>query len=343
MAPEPKRILIVKLGAVGDCLHGLSAVGALRLVRPDAEIDWLVETKSQEVVLGHPDLNRVHVWNRRAAAADMKKGQVGAAWSTIREVVAAVRAVGYDAAVDLQNLFKSGFFTLRSGAPLRIGVGRPREGNFLFMNKWVRPREADYHMVRRYLALLAPLGVDPTVAPPPPAIFIPADKMRVADEFFIDDVPAGRPVVAINPAASLPRKVWPADRFAAVADRLVETFGVKPLLIWGPGEEPAVAAVRRAMKREALVAPRTSLKELAHLLSKCVMYVGNDSGPMHIAAAMGAAVVGLFGPTDPRRVAPLGPNVRAVEPFEPFSQSRAVDGIAVAQVYTAAAQLLEKL
>ncbi len=340
---EPRRILVVKLGAVGDCLHTLSAVRVLRRRFPEAEIGWLVETKSQEVVLGHPDLTRVHVWNRKSASAELRKGSVGAAWATVRATVAELRAARYDAAIDFQDLFKSGFFAWRSGARLRIGFARPREANFVFTNEWVRPREQDYHMVRRYMALLAPLGVDAAEAPLPASMFIPDDKKAVADEFFAREVPAGRPVVAINPAASLPRKIWPAERFGAVADRLCETFRVVPLLIWGPGEEPFVAAVRRAMKQESLVAPRTSIKELGRLLGKCALYVGNDSGPMHIASAMGAAGVGLFGPTDPRRVAPWSPNFRAVEPFEPFAKHRPVDGISVDQVYHAAAQLLEKL
>jgi ADP-heptose:LPS heptosyltransferase len=124
---------------------------------------------------------------------------------------------------------------------------------------------------------------------------------------------------------------------------LAETFGALPMVIWGPGEETLAAAVRRSMKRESLLAPPTSIKELAHLLSKCAAYVGNDSGPMHIAAAAGIGVVGLFGPTDPKRVAPWTPRTRAVEPFEPFSKKRSVEGLSVDQVYSAAAELLERL
>jgi lipopolysaccharide heptosyltransferase I len=336
------RILIVKLGAVGDCLHGLVAASVLRRERPDAVIGWLVETKSQEVVLGHPLLDHVHVWNRKATSADFSEGRLRDAWREIERTIHEVRAVGYDVAIDLQNLFKSGFFAWRSGAPMRIGFSRMREGNFLFTTRRVRTSEAQRHMVHRYLSLLAPLGITARDDPPAVPIMVPDDQRRATDSFFERSVPPGRPVVAINPAASLSPKVWPAERFAAVADRLVETHGITPLLIWGPGEEPLVDHVRQAMKRPALIAPPTTIKELAHLFTRCALYVGNDSGPMHLAAAMGCAVVGLFGPTDPRRVAPWSARQRAVEPFEPFFKNRSIDGVTIDQVYTAATELLGK-
>ena len=338
----PRRILIVKLGAVGDCLHTLIAVRELRRRFPEVRIGWVVETKSREVVAGHPAIDHLHVWDRKRTVAEWKKGNYRAGWQILSAVWQEIRAVGYDTAIDFQNLFKSGLFACRSGAPRRIGFRRCREANFLFTNLRVRPRPEQPHMVRRYLSLLEPLGVTVTDDPPAEPIVVPVDKKKAVDEFFAVRVSAGKTVVAFNPAASLPRKLWPIERFAEVADRLAETFDVLPLLIWGPGEEPLVEAMRGRMKREALVAPPTGIQELAHLLGKCALYVGNDSGPMHLAAAMGAAVVGLFGPTDPRRVAPWTKRSLAVEPFEPFHKRRRLDGITTDQVYRAAATLLER-
>jgi lipopolysaccharide heptosyltransferase I len=340
---DPQRILIVKLGAVGDCLHTLIAARALRQRFPEAELGWLVETKSQDVVTGHPLLDRVHIWQRKRSSADFKSGHVTRALAPINTVVKEIRATRYDVAIDFQNLFKSGFFCWRSGAGLRLGFRRLREANFLFTNHRVRLRGDEYHMVRRYLALLRPLGVEVEGKPPAETVFVDAADRQVADDFVAVHDLGGKTVVALNPAASLPRKLWPASRLAEVADRLVDSAGIVPLIIWGPGEEPLVEAVKRNMKNAPLVAPATSIKELAHLLSKCTMYLGNDSGPMHLAAAMGAGVVGLFGPTDAARVAPWTERGRSVEPAEAFNKSRAIAGITAEQVYRAASELLEAL
>jgi len=338
---EQKRILIVKLGAVGDCLHAMIALRVLRRHLPNAVLGWVVETKSEQVVAGNPDLNHLHVWRRKETSRLLKEGRLGAAWRSIHEVVEEIREVGYDTAIDFQNLFKSGFFARRSGAITRIGFARLREANFLFTNRRVQPRPDEIHMVRRYLALLRPLGIEENGFPPAVPVVVPKQDHAVIDEFFAAKVPEGRPVVAFNPAASLPRKLWPAQRFAEVADRLAETHRIVPLVIWGPGEEGLVAEFRSHAKSPVWTAPRTTLKELAYLLARCTLYVGNDSGPMHLAAAMGCAVVGLFGPTDPRRVAPWTPRAVCVEPGEPFSKTRRVDGIVGEQVVRAATSLLE--
>jgi len=338
--PEPRSILIVKLGAVGDCIHTLVAAHAIRRAWPGITLGWIVEGKSKEVVLGHPDLDHVHVWNRRQSAANLRAGRPWQAWAETRRVIEEMREVGYEVAVDFQNLFKSGFFAWQSAARRRLSYERLREGNFLFMNDWQRVSRGG-HMVARYLKLLEPLGLSVEDRPPAVPIFVPEDKKKAADDFFAQRVPPAAKVVAINPAASLPIKFWPAERYAEAADRLARELGLLPMIIWGPGEEALADRVLRNMKTPGMLAPPTTLKELAHLLSRCAMYVGNDSGPMHLAAAMGIAVVGLFGPSDPRRVGPWTARASAVEPPRPFSKTRRMEEIAVEQVVRAAAELSE--
>lgn len=336
----PQSILIVKLGAVGDCIHALVAAHALRRAWPGITLGWIVEGKSKEVVLGHPDLDHVHVWNRRRSSVDLRAARPRQAWAETRRVIEEMREVGYEIAVDFQNLFKSGFFAWQSGARRRLGFERLREGSFLFMNDWRRvPRGG--HMVERYLKLLEPLGLKVEDRPPAVPIFVPEDKKKAADDFFAGQIPPGAKVVAINPAASLSRKVWPAERYAEAADLLARELGLLPLIIWGPGEEALANRVLHEMKAPGILAPRTTIKELAHLLSRCAVYVGNDTGPMHLAAAMGIAVVGLFGPSDPRRVGPWTARASAVEPPRPFSKNRRMEEITVEQVARAAAELLE--
>jgi len=339
---KPKSILIVKLGAVGDCIHTLVAARVLRRRFPECTLGWLVEGKSKDVVLGHPDLDHVHVWNRKQSSADFFSGHPLRAKSEIDRVIHEIRGVGYEVAIDFQNLLKSGYFTRRSGAELRIGFDRLREGNFLFTNRRVTADAFSGHMVRRYLALLAPLGVEVKDDPPAVPIAVSDDDRQVVDSWWHDTLSAEERVVAINPAASLTRKLWPLSRYAEVADRLREQFGCRPLLIWGPNEQELVDEVAAQMKQEVLLAPPTTIKQLAYLFSRCTLYVGNDSGPMHLAAAMGIGVVGLFGPSDPRRVGPWTSKGRAVEPDEPFRKGRSMEGIDVERVVVAAAELLEK-
>ncbi len=335
-----RSILIVKLGAVGDCIHTLIPLRALRLAFPQARIGWLVEGKSKEVVIGHEDLDLVHVWNRKQASRDFFAGHPLRAWSEIRRVINEMRAAEYEVAIDFQNLFKSGFFAWQSGAPTRIGFSRLREGNFLFTNRRVPAGNAVGHMVERYLKLLERLGISDDNPPPAKPIFIPEEKKTVVDEYWHKHV-GTKKIVALNPAASHSFKLWSPERYAAVADRLAHDHGAQSMIIWGPGEERLAHNILDQMRTPGLLAPPTTIKELAYLLSRCAMYVGNDTGPMHLAAAMGIAVVGLFGPTEERRVGPWTARARAVTPPEPFSKKRRMDAITVEQVVQAAGELLE--
>ncbi|HPM76142.1 MAG TPA: glycosyltransferase family 9 protein [bacterium] len=335
-----RSILIVKLGAVGDCIHALVPLRALRLAFPQARIGWLVEGKSKEVVIGHEDLDLVHIWDRKQSSRDFLAGHPLRAWSEIRRVINEMRAAEYEVAIDFQNLFKSGFFAWQSGAATRIGFSRLREGNFLFTNRRVPAGNAVGHMVQRYLKLLEPLGISSENTPLAKPIFIPNEKKTIVDEYWRKYIGTAN-VVALNPAASQSYKLWPPERYAAVADRLAREYGMQPIIIWGPGEERLAHTILDLMQTSGLPAPPTTIKELAYLLSRCAMYVGNDTGPMHLAAAMGIAVVGLFGPTEERRVGPWSVRARAVTPPEPFSKKRRMDAITVEQVVHAVSELLE--
>jgi len=300
-----------------------------------------VETKSQEVVLNHPDLDHVHVWNRKQASRDFLNGRIGSAWSEVRRVIDEIHAVDYEVAIDFQNLLKSGFFAWQSGAGLRIGFSRLREANFLFTNLHIEVGPDARHMVRRYLKLLEPLNVSYSDHEPAIPIFVPPEKKSAVDSWFSTNVSSNRRVVALNPASSLARKRWPVERFAQTADRLADQLNVASILIWGPGEEQLVESVSRQMRTSALIAPPTTLKELAHLFSRCDLYLGNDTGPLHLAAAMDCSALGLFGPSDPERVGPWTTRAIAVAPPQPFSKRRRMEDITVDQVVAAASQLLE--
>ncbi|MCL4234854.1 MAG: glycosyltransferase family 9 protein [Deltaproteobacteria bacterium] len=303
----PRSILIVKLGAVGDCVHTLYALRALREAFPDARIGWAIEDKSRAVIEDHPDLSEIIRFPRKELAAALRSGGFTRLWRAFR---ADLRARGYEIAIDFQNLFKSGHVAHASGAPRRIGFRKWREGNFLFTNERI-PRDPNArHAIEKYFTLLRPLGV--TKIPERVEIAIPAEKRETIDRWFTANGLDNRRLIAINPGASWPNKKLSARTYAAAADALSDD-GCVPVVIWGPGEERDAAAVVESARSPVLLAPRTDIRELAALLGRCAMYVGNDSGPMHIAAAMGARTLGVFGPTDPARVGPWSPRGRAVQ------------------------------
>jgi lipopolysaccharide heptosyltransferase I len=293
---DNSRILIVKLGAVGDCIHTLYALSALRKAYPKAWIGWAVEDKSYQVVADHPDLNAVYRIRRKRGVESWFRS------------VGTIGDEGVDVAIDLSNLFKSGWITWRSGAKLRIGFARKREGNFLFTNHRIRSRTG--HMIERYLRLLSPLGVKQN--PEDASVFIPEEKKKTVDRFFEDHLDSNRPVIALNAHATWQSKRYPLESYADAAKALVDR-GTQVVLLWGgPSEKSATELLAERIGPGAILAPQTDLKELYYFLSCSTAYLGNDSGPMHMAAMAGAAVVGLFAPTDPARVGPWTKKARVV-------------------------------
>jgi lipopolysaccharide heptosyltransferase I len=294
-------LLIVKLGAVGDCVHALYALRALRSAYPNAKIGWVVEEKSLGVVEGHPDLDELIVFPRKEVSTHLKAGRLIAAirvyWDFRREI----RKERYQVVVDFQNLFKSGLVALSSGSRKRIGFWKLREANFLFTNHWVSTYPNAPHAIEKYFCLLRPLGIERISESV--HVHIPPEKMETADRFWVENDLSGRRVVAVNPEASWPSKKLELEKYAETIDDLSET-GVKSLILWGPNERESAENLRSLCRSEALLAPLTDIKELYYLLKRCDVYFGNDSGPMHLAAAAGIGVAAVFGPSDPGRVGP---------------------------------------
>ena len=344
--PSTARILIVKLGAVGDVVHALYALRALRRAFPNAVIDWVVEDKSAAVIQGHPDLDKVFVFERKKVQRE--KGTLAATREIFR-LGAELKAQRYDAAIDFQALLKSGLLTRLSGAKIRIGFSGLREGNFLFTNRHVDPGPDARHAVEKYMALVKPVA--PAAEVEDADLSLEGCDKRPVDEFLNGLDAENAPILALNPGASWEIKRWPVDRFSALADRLVRESGARILVIWGPGEEGLASAIVSGMKERGAMSPPTDLKQMAYLLSRCAMYIGSDSGPMHIAAIMRTPVVALFGPSDPGRVAPYRVPSRIVENTgldclhcwkRKCRNPRCIAEIPVEQVFSAAMGLLKE-
>jgi heptosyltransferase I len=310
------KILIVKLSAIGDVLHTLPALCALRRHWPAARIDWVVEAAAADLVNGHPDLDRVIVSRRKAWVRDLKdRVRRAGALAEIRRFIVELRQTRYDLVLDFQALLKSALVVALARGRRKVGFGRGlehMEHSYHVLTERIPPPSMEVHALARNLMMVRALGVPVSEV----AYHLPVtDADRTAVEKMLKEIgiDGGRSLIAINPVAQWPTKLWPEERFALLADRLLERDDVSVLFTGGSGDRPVVERILGAMKRPALdLTGRTSLKQLAALYQRARLVVSTDTGPMHLAAAVGTPVVALFGPTAPWRTGPFGPGHRIV-------------------------------
>jgi heptosyltransferase I len=294
MASHPyiRRILLIKPSSLGDIVHALPTLAALRSRFPWAAVTWVVKRQWAGLV-------------ERAEGVDhvltLDDGLHG--WLS---QVPAIRAGRFDLVVDLQGLFRSGILAWLSGCPKRVGLASGREGSPLFYTERVSVPTVHMHAVDRYLLVAGALGASTTT----PRSFRfqerDSDAQLLRELLRREGLPPDRPWVAINVSARWVTKRWPAEQFAQVAD-LLTGEGLSVVLIGGPSEKRDSTRVRSMMQTHAVdLTGQTEVGLLPALLRQAVALVTNDSGPMHIAAAVGTPVVALFGPTDPIRTGPYG-------------------------------------
>jgi heptosyltransferase I len=301
-------ILVIRLGALGDVLRTLPAVRLLRRAWPQARIHWAVDDRFALALAGHPDLDGLVVFPRRRFGP-----RVGAAF--LREL----RGIRAEIAVDFHGHLRSGLVALFSGASRRIGPAgaQQKEGN-----RWLTTEHVDCGprrtaRVERNLALVRDLGVRPEAALPVGDLPLAAAGRPAASTLLTEHVGAGRPYAVISPGASTAQayKKPPAALLSAAAAAL-SARGIAPLVVWGPGEEPDARRVVERRESPSILAPPTDLRTLAGLIAGARLFVGGDSGPLHLACATGCPVVGIYGPTDPLINRPWGVPYRAVAPEE---------------------------
>jgi lipopolysaccharide heptosyltransferase I len=288
---------------VGDCILTTPVAVALRKRFPRAFIAWVVQGGAASLLEGHTALDRLIVvkkgWMRSPAEVARLRGKL--------------RSLHFDVTLDPQSLTKSALAAWLSGAPRRIGFARPegRELAPLLNNQTIVP--AATHVVERYLALTRPLGVEPALAKFD--IPIRPDARRFAARFLSEfQLTAGYAVV--NPGAGWDSKLWPAERYGAVARRLGEERRLPSLVVWsGDRERQWGQTIVQEAGGHAVLAPSTTLPQLAALVAGAKLFVGSDTGPLHLAAAMGAPCVGLYGPTRPEVCGPYGPGHETVQAF----------------------------
>jgi ADP-heptose:LPS heptosyltransferase len=303
--PAADRVLIVRLGAIGDVVRTLPAVSALRSGYAGAHLAWLVEPASHGAVAGQPWVDEVLVFPRDEIEAFARRGRWIAALRVLSRFVRMLRNRRFDLVVDFHGIAKSGALALASGAPQRIGYAPPhaREGAWLFATGRARLGAAKLSRFERNLGL-ATFVLGEVSADARPWRVDAAARARVASE--LGDGPAP---IALQPGSSpgTPHKRWPAMRYAALARGLHDATHATCIVLHGPmpGERALAESIVAASEGTARLAPTTaSLGELAALLERACLYVGGDTGPMHVASLVGTPVVQILGPTDPVENAP---------------------------------------
>jgi lipopolysaccharide heptosyltransferase I len=313
-----KKVLVLRLSAGGDVIRTLPAVRALKEHAPDDYVAWVVEEPSRLFLKSQPEVDEVILFPRKRWSKGIRSTQE--VWRTLREIyqfILALRRQRFDIALDFHGILKSGLLSLFSGAPKRIGFDRKssKEGNFLFSNIKVRlPRER-ISRHQKNVFLLAGIGLKVKSLDSDLHIS-PADREAVESFFRSLSVSITCPLIAIHPGTS-PKtlhKRWMPDRYSQLADRFIRDLGASVIFTWGPDELDWVEGIREAMKEPSILGPRTeSLTQLGEVLRRCNLYVGGDTGPMHVASSVGIPVVAIFGPTDPIENEPLGEHKKVLK------------------------------
>ena len=289
------KALVVRLSSIGDVVHTLPTLAALQ--QHGWSTGWLVEPPSLPLLENNPALARV----TGAPAAKAFR------WSEARRAVGALRAEGYDVALDFQGLWKSAAWARVAGARRVVGFDRPwrREpGSALLIGERAERPAGREHVIDKNLALLGPLGIEATGLREFPLPH--SEEIAARVDAGLRDLGAAGDFAILNPAGGWASKLWPAERFGELA-RGLRARGLRSIVTWGPGEEELAERVVAASDGAAVPSFRTSLLAFVELARRARLVVAADTGPLHLACAVRAPVVALFGPTDPARNGPFDP------------------------------------
>ena len=301
---KPERVCLIKPSSLGDVVHALPTLEALRLRWPAARISWVVNRALIGLLDGHPALDEVIPFDRATA----KLSTAGLA--SIVGFARVLRSKRFDVTIDLQGLLRSGLMTWATGAPVRVGLAEAREGATRFYDRTVATPPGVTHVVDKLLAVAHAFG-----APPAPARFRVAcsEDDRTWARGVLASVPGPR--LVLNVGARWLTKRWPPGHFAEVARRASEAYGCGLVAVGAPEDRPLVDELRRALGGLPLLdlCGTTNLTRLTAVLSEADLVLSNDTGPIHLAAAAGARVLGIYTCTSPEKTGPYGPLARSIQ------------------------------
>jgi heptosyltransferase-1 len=333
-----KRVLIVRLSAMGDLIHGIPVVNALRRAMPEAMLGWVAEGRNADLLAGHPAVDQLIRVPRRW----LKSPQA------VMKLRSELRRYQFDTVIDLQCLSKSAIAAWLSAAPRRIGYAGKlgREASRWLHNELVQVEAV--HVIDRYLALLKPLGiVDPAVEFNLPES---VEDAAFAERALHDSSLATGRFAIVNPGAGWASKRWPAERYGHLAKRLAAEHNLPTLALWGGSEElPLAQQIVTASGDAAKLAPATTMTQLGALAQRAAIFVGSDTGPLHLAVAVGTRCVSLHGSTLAAQTGAYGPRNRSLQVrYDDFRGKRrgnddsAMRAIDVKMVLEACSEILDE-
>ena len=292
---EPRRILLIRLSAIGDIIMASALIPALAEAWPEARLAWLVEDANAALLQDHSGLDKVFVWPRRRWRQLRREGRWLALLREWRAFAAELRRARFDLVLDLQGLLKSGVWARLAGGRARIGLGS-REGSQWLMTHTMDTRTETPRIGGEYLKLARALGLQPArfdmdIRPSPDS------RRQAAAALAAAGVDGAFAVLA--PFTTRPQKHWFEERWAELARRLAAERGLRAVLLGGPGDVAAAGRIASAAPGLANLAGRTGLAECAAIIAQAALVVGVDTGLTHLGTAMGAPTLALFGSTRP--------------------------------------------
>ncbi|MCX7918465.1 MAG: lipopolysaccharide heptosyltransferase II [bacterium] len=323
------RILIVKMSSIGDVIHALPAVKTLRNHFPDAELDWVVEAKAADILVGNPLITNLILFDREKIVRYFKSGHWIQGWREIQTLKQKLQERNYTLSIDLQGLARSAFIVILAKAKRKLGCYGMRELSYLVsrppkarvqtdvspnhsydMTPKINARSTisnpeTLHAVDRLLEVMKSIDsqIVPVIEFP---IALTEAEFNFADEFLNHHkVNLAIPIIGINLGASNPLKRWQKEKFAELIDRLSTELQYQVILFGGEADTGIAHDVIRLTQSPPINAVgKTTLRQLTALIKRCIVFVSADTGPLHIAAAVGIPVVALFGPSDPNKTGP---------------------------------------
>ena len=288
-----RNLLIIKLRYIGDVLLATPTVRAIKAARPDVRVTMMVNRGTEDVLSGNPDIDELIALDKGSLAAQSR-------------LIAGLRHRRFDTVIDLTDGDRSAFLSWTSGAPVRIGFNDEDRWRGHYYAQVVQSLSGVRHRIDRDLEALKPLGIQ--AVSKAPQLWLTPEEENSADQLLDQlGVQRSQSTVILQPGARYWFKAWPPERFAELADRLTSQYGCQVLIGGSDQDDDLAQQIRQMAKsRSIIMAGRTTIKQFAAIAKKSALFVGSDSGAMHVATAVGTPVVALFGPSNPAEWGPRG-------------------------------------
>ncbi len=294
-----RNILIVRMSAIGDVIHALPVARALKKSDPQVKVTWIVEKLAYDLLTNNPDIDELILFRRKEFTS------MSGFARNAPQFTKYLRSKNYDLSLDLQGLFKSAAVAKMAGAPKRLGYCNMRELSWMVSKPVCGPHQ-DGNIVERYLDVTRHLGVE--VDTPEWVINVTEEeRMKALGVLRQAGVDPQAPFIVLAPSTSWQSKCWPAESYAILADMLLAEYNTQIVMIGSAGDTQMAARIADLSRGKVYdLTAKLTLKELAFVEGQSRLFIGGDTGPMHLSVAMNTPVVALFGPTDPRRFGPYG-------------------------------------